>query len=86
MENVRLNNIDAAKYIGVAPQTLNRWRVEGFGPHFLKLGARVLYDQRDLDRWLDANRFRSTSEVMESWQSPSDPHKPVCVTRPQHAR
>jgi predicted DNA-binding transcriptional regulator AlpA len=52
----------AATYCGVAEQTFNRWRGEGRGPHFIKLGSRVVYDQSDLDAWLAENRRRSTSE------------------------
>ncbi len=58
----RLSNDAAAEYVGLAPQTLNRWRGEGRGPRFMKLGSRVVYDQADLDEWLAANRRRSTSE------------------------
>lgn len=53
---------ETAVYLGVAVQTLARWRCEGGGPAFLKLGSRVRYERADLDLWLDARRRRSTSE------------------------
>ena len=52
----------AATSLGVAPGTLAKWRVTGDGPPFVKLGARVRYDRDDLDRWLDANRHRTTGD------------------------
>jgi len=54
----------AAEYIGVAKHTLARWRCEGDGPQFLKLGGPVRYDVADLDTWIDARRRRSTSDTL----------------------
>jgi len=47
---------DAARYLGVAYQTLNLWRVEDRGPAYLRLGRLVRYRQADLDAWLEARR------------------------------
>ena len=52
----------AADYLGLSISTLNKLRVFGGGPVFLKLGRRVAYDVADLDRWLDTKRRRSTSD------------------------
>ena len=52
----------AAHYVGVARQTLEKWRVAGGGPVFYKIGALVRYRQADLDAWLDSRRRRSTSD------------------------
>ena len=57
-----LDPVATASYLGVARQTLARWRCEGGGPAFLKLGTRIRYERADLDRWLDAHRRRSTSD------------------------
>jgi predicted site-specific integrase-resolvase len=47
----------AAEYLGIARQTLARWRVEGrTGPPWYKLGGLVRYDCRELETWLRANR------------------------------
>jgi hypothetical protein len=51
-----------AAYLGIAKQTLARWRCEGGGPAFLKLGTRIRYERADLDVWLDARRHLSTSD------------------------
>ena len=38
----------AADYIGVCARTLERMRVEGSGPRFVKLGRLITYRGRDL--------------------------------------
>jgi hypothetical protein len=53
----------ASAYVGIAVQTLARWRVEGGGPTYIKIGSRVRYDRVDLDRWLNERRRRSTAET-----------------------
>ncbi len=58
-------NVDtyrAAELIGMSKRTLEKWRSEGNGPPFLKLGRRVLYSVADLEEWLRSRRRRSTSE------------------------
>lgn len=58
----RLGVDDAATYTGLSVSTLNKLRVFGGGPVFLKLGRRVAYDVADLDQWLETKRRRSTSD------------------------
>ena len=58
---------DAGKYLGgerhpVSERTLQRWRLEGAGPKFLKLGRMVRYRKSDLDSWSDAQLRASTSQ------------------------
>ena len=64
MENL-LDTKAAAPRIGVAPGTLENWRIAGTGPKFIKAGTRgkVLYDPADIEAWKDANRYQSTSEA-----------------------
>jgi len=52
----------AADYYGVSTRLLEKWRVTGGGPTFIKIGRRVLYRQSDLDDFLERNTFRSTSD------------------------
>ena len=58
----------AARLAGdkLKPRTLEKWRVEGRGPAFHKIGSRVFYDIRDLDAWLDSQRRKSTSDKGEA--------------------
>jgi predicted DNA-binding transcriptional regulator AlpA len=53
---------EAASYCGSSESTLNKLRLFGDGPVFIKLGRRVVYDPADLDRWLTAHRRASNSE------------------------
>jgi len=55
----------AAEYLGLSPRTLERFRVEGRGPHYRKFGRRVLYARADLVDWADRQIRRSTSDAGE---------------------
>ena len=53
----------AAEYIGLKGSTLEKLRLSGDGPAFIRLGLRAVgYDVADLDRWLESRRVASTSE------------------------
>jgi predicted DNA-binding transcriptional regulator AlpA len=58
---------EAAKRLGLSVSTLNKFRVTGEGPVFVRLGpgkcGSVGYTVEDLDAWVAARRVRSTSEV-----------------------
>lgn len=54
---------EAAERLRLSVSILNKWRVSGDGPAFLKLGRRVLYSVADLDAWATAGRRNSTSEA-----------------------
>lgn len=57
--------LDTAKYFGVATQTLSRWRVEGGGPPFIRVGGRIRYDLAELNGFLAAGGRRSTCDRSE---------------------
>ena len=50
-----LTTKEAARYLGLAPATLNKWRVYGTGPTFIKLGRAVRYHRSDLDAYTASN-------------------------------
>jgi excisionase family DNA binding protein len=58
-----LRTVPAADYVGVSPQYLEKLRVTGGGPEFVKLGRAVRYEKDALDRWIASNRRRSTSDL-----------------------
>lgn len=65
--STHLNTEEAARYLRLAASTLNKMRLTGGGPTFIKLGPRrVVYSMADLNRWLVARRRRSTSEYGRS--------------------
>lgn len=65
-----LNTVDAAELLQLSPRTLERMRVEGGGPPFLKAGpgkrSRVLYRYQDLIDWLSRRSFDNTSQYDNS--------------------
>ena len=54
---------EAADTLRISNRTLERYRVEGTGPKFMKAGRRVLYREQDLLAWLEAHTFSSTAEA-----------------------
>ncbi|MCF8879653.1 helix-turn-helix domain-containing protein [Hyphobacterium sp. SN044] len=60
-EQLLLSPKAAAAYLGLAPSTLAKWRVDGTGPTYLKLGSAVRYKLDDLSDWLDSRSYSSTS-------------------------
>ena len=61
MQTDILNTREAADYVRLGKPTLERFRISGAGPVFLKLGGAVRYRKPDLDTWLESRRVRSTS-------------------------
>jgi predicted DNA-binding transcriptional regulator AlpA len=57
-----LSTLQAARYCGLSPRTLEKMRTTGAGPRFIKLGRAVKYALEDLDQWIAGNRRRSTSD------------------------
>ena len=73
-----LNTRDAAAHLGLSTRTLDRYRVSGDGPVFLKFGGRVRYLREDLDAWARSRRRRSTSDDGTGERpAPPDPDIPV---------
>jgi excisionase family DNA binding protein len=57
---------EAGKYLRCAKQTLARWRCEGGGPAYVKMGTRVLYRRVDLDAWIVGRRLLATAQRPEA--------------------
>jgi hypothetical protein len=58
-----LDTAGAARYVGLAKSTLEKLRVFGGGPPFIKARRLVRYRPDDLDVWLGERVVGSTSEV-----------------------
>ena len=53
----------AADFLGVTPRALQKWRMTGAGPKFVRISSRcVRYRRRDLVEWAQAHLKTSTSE------------------------
>jgi predicted DNA-binding transcriptional regulator AlpA len=58
-----LRTPDAANYLGLTASTLEKMRLSGNGPRFVRLGARAVgYTIGDLDSFIEAGRRASTSD------------------------
>jgi hypothetical protein len=69
----KINTSKTAEQYSVSKRWLEKARLHGFGPPFLKIGRKiVLYDTDTLDRWFAACERNSTSEV-----PPLPPVKPL---------
>ena len=62
LPNRKLSVQEAARFLGLSTSTLNKLRLTGNGPRYLKLGRRVLYDIRDLEVWVVERKRNHTSE------------------------
>jgi predicted DNA-binding transcriptional regulator AlpA len=58
-----LTVVEAAAYCRVSKSFLDKARVYGDGPPYVRLGGRkILYRVSDLDAWMAARVFNSTSQ------------------------
>ena len=54
----------AASYTNLSKSSLDKLRVYGGGPLYIKVGARVVYDRIDLDTWLIGKKVANTSQAV----------------------
>jgi hypothetical protein len=60
----------AGRHVGgeakpISPRTFQRWRQQGLGPRFCRVGNQIRYRQRDLDEWLSGRVAQSTADPIE---------------------
>jgi|YNPMSStandDraft_1061717.scaffolds.fasta_scaffold52421_3 excisionase family DNA binding protein len=53
--DVLLTVREAAARLRISKPTLDRWRFEGRGPRYVRLGTRVLYPRTAIEEFLEAN-------------------------------
>ena len=61
--NRKISVREAAAYLGISKSFLDKTRLQGTGPVYLKIGRRVAYDLSDLEIWVAGQKRRHTSEV-----------------------
>lgn len=63
---VFLTSNEAADLLRLSRRTLERWRLEGNGPRYIKLGvgkrSRVVYREIEIEAWVNSSSYGSTSE------------------------
>jgi excisionase family DNA binding protein len=47
---------ELAAFLGVTPNCVYKWRLEGRGPAYLKVSSRVRYARDDVQAWLARHR------------------------------
>ena len=62
MNQQLINEREVESYIGISINTLRKWRWEGKGPQFVKLGRRVMYRIQDVEAFIAAGSRSSTSD------------------------
>ncbi len=62
LERIYLTQREVAAHLRISERTLERHRLAGTGPAFVKLGRRVVYRQGDVERWAEFCTQFSTSE------------------------
>ena len=55
-----------AERLGLSMSTLAKMRLSGRGPAYSKLGRRVVYRPSDINKWVVANQFSSTSQYNDA--------------------
>ena len=58
-----LTQSDAAKLLRLSERTLERLRLQGGGPLFVKAGRAVRYRESDLETWIAARVVSNTSQI-----------------------
>lgn len=64
MEIAHFNQKTLAMRWDVSEATLERWRSDGIGPKYLKLGGRVLYRLVDIEEYESECLMSSTSKAV----------------------
>ena len=49
MEEKHINPVELARRWRLSPRTLERWRWQGKGPAYLKIGVRIVYRKEDIE-------------------------------------
>jgi predicted DNA-binding transcriptional regulator AlpA len=54
---------EVADVLGIAPNTLEIWRIRGDGPKFVKCGRYVRYRRQDIEEYIERRTARSTTAM-----------------------
>lgn len=62
-QSLLLTETEASKLIEFSVRTLQKWRMQGRGPKFVKVSARAIrYRREDVDAWIESRLRSSTSD------------------------
>lgn len=61
LSNRYITEIQLEKMTGRSRKSWQRDRIKGGGPKFCRAGSKILYDMRDIEAYMEARKFDSTS-------------------------
>jgi hypothetical protein len=64
-----LNQIELSRRWSISPRTLERWRWLKAGPHYLKIGGRVVYRLQDVETFEQGQLYVSAPSPAEGRSS-----------------
>ena len=64
--NRRYSVPELCEELGLSHFTLQRWRSQGSGPEYEKIGNKIYYPEREFEAWRKSTRRSSTSEALEA--------------------
>lgn len=53
IEQSLLTQRETSRVLHISQRTLQKWRSEGRGPRWLRVGRRIWYRPADIEEWLD---------------------------------
>ena len=62
MNFIFLTEKQVAKIFMVSVKTLQAWRLRGCGPVYRKIGRSCLYEEKDLEDFVEGSKRKSTSD------------------------
>ena len=63
MTDELLDTDAVARFAGLSPVTLRKWRMTGAGPRFVRLGRAVRYRKAAVDAFLAGREYATTTEA-----------------------
>jgi hypothetical protein len=58
MDDILLTEAEVAHFLGKSTITLGRWRREGYGPEWVRVGRSPRYSRQSLSAFMRANSIR----------------------------
>lgn len=57
-----LSTHEAAEFVQNSSRTFSRWRSQGVGPSYIRVGGKIRYRKGDLDDWITRHRVQPVRE------------------------
>jgi hypothetical protein len=80
MSSELLTVSEAARWAKVSESFLNKARLTGDGPRYVRLGRAIRYRQEDLESWAQQSAAASTSEYDQAMRFPDDAVRAAVVS------